>query len=124
MQLACSTATSRAAWRAVLGGLQGAPYGPTDISNKVTADQCDAQLGEFAAALGERTCECGPQQYGAACCGNGCTQSFGNCVFPNHTAWSCFVGDGKGGLGLCNSLVASIGGQGVLCCRGFPANAH
>lgn len=97
------------------------PYGPTDISNKVTVDQCDAQIGAFAAAIGDRTCECGQQQYGAACCGTGCTQSHGNCVFPNHTSWFG-VWDGKGGVGLCNSLIGSILGQGVLCCRGFPAN--
>jgi hypothetical protein len=96
------------------------PYGPTDISNKMTFDQCDAQIGAFAMALGDRTCECGDLQYGAACCGDGCSKSGGDCVFPGHTAWfGTIYSDWH--TALCNSAQASVPGQGVLCCRGFPA---
>jgi hypothetical protein len=93
------------------------PYGPTDISKQVTAEQCAAQPGKYAAAVGDRACDtCNEQAYGAVCCGTACIQGNASCVFPQATAW---FGSVDNRLGMCGGLVASHANQGVLCCRGF-----
>jgi hypothetical protein len=93
------------------------PYGATDLSEKVSVEQCAGQPGKYAAAVGDRACEvCNEQAYGAACCGTACIQGNASCVFPQATAW---FGSVNGRLGLCGGLVAAHPNQGVLCCRGF-----
>jgi hypothetical protein len=94
------------------------PYGPADVSSKITAAECAAQPGEFAMAVGDQRCEpCDITGDGAACCGMICVQQNGSCVFPGETAWFGVI-DGHDNR--CSDIVASyLGFQGVLCCRGF-----
>jgi hypothetical protein len=90
------------------------PYGPTDVSAKITADQCAAQSGEFAMAVGDIACAPCSTASGAACCGSLCIQQGGSCVFPSRTAWFGVI---DGHVNLCSDIIAAYAHQGVLCCR-------
>jgi hypothetical protein len=93
------------------------PYGPADVSSKISAAQCVAQTGEFAMAVGDQQCEpCDITGNGAACCGTICVQQNGSCVFPSQTPWFGVI-DGHDNL--CSDIIADHLSQGVLCCRGF-----
>lgn len=93
------------------------PYGPADVSSKITITDCLAQTGEFAMAVGDQQCDpCDVTGYGAACCGTICVQQNGSCVFPGQTAWFGVI-DGHDNL--CSDIIANHLSQGVMCCRGF-----
>jgi hypothetical protein len=69
------------------------PYGPTDLSGKISNAQCLGETtGSFIAALGDQACEpCSTTGSGPVCCGT-CIQQNGSCVWPNATAWIGQVG--------------------------------
>ncbi len=94
------------------------PYGPTDVSSRLTAAQCNEEPGgEYAIALGDQSCEpCGPGGgSGAACCGANCIQQNGSCIYPNATKW---VGMISGRPNLCGQIQNDFpGSNGVLCCK-------
>ena len=92
------------------------PYGPTEVSSKISASECSAQVGEFAMGVGDQSCEpCSVAGSGAACCGDLCIQQNGSCIFPNQTAWFGVI---DGHVNLCSDVIASYPGfQGVLCCK-------
>lgn len=91
------------------------PYGPTDVSSRVTAEQCLAQPGSYALAVGDQSCEpCSTTGDGAACCGNECVQQEGNCVFAGKTAW---IGVIDGYKNVCGKMEAHYASMGVACCR-------
>jgi hypothetical protein len=88
------------------------PYGPTDVSARATAAECLAQPGSFAIAVGDQRCDpCTVDGDGAACCGNGCVQQNGSCIYPNMTAWVGVIGGHKN---VCTAIESN--GRGVLCC--------
>jgi hypothetical protein len=94
------------------------PYGPADISGKVTADECNAQQGTFAAAIADQRCDvCSDEGGSAACCGSGCMSSGGSCLFAGATKW--FPDSSDGHINKCNAVIAPATGAGVLCCRGY-----
>lgn len=96
------------------------PYGPLEISNKLTVDECDTQPGRFAMALADTECErCtdGVAGTGAACCGVDCVRSNKDCVFERRTSW--FGWDPSGRIGVCGAAQSTGEGQGVMCCRGY-----
>jgi hypothetical protein len=91
------------------------PYGPADVSAKVTADDCLAQNGSFAAAVGDVQCEpCTPSGDGAACCGTTCVQQNGDCIYPDKTAWFGVISNHKN---TCAEIESFNPLGGVLCCR-------
>jgi hypothetical protein len=94
------------------------PYGPQDISGRISVDGCLGQPGEFAAALGDQTCDpCTPSTpgAGAACCGSACIQQNGSCIYPSQTAWFGVIG---GHTNLCGDIIAmDPASRGALCCK-------
>lgn len=65
------------------------PYGPGEISGQASAEECAAQPGAFVAAVGDQFCDpCSEAGDGAACCGDGCVQQNGNCIYPGQTRGS------------------------------------
>jgi hypothetical protein len=94
----------------------GSPlYGPTEISSQATAEECAAQPGAFAAALGDQHCEpCSEEGDGAACCGSECVPQKGNCIYPGATSWFGVLYDHTN---LCGAIESYDVRQGVLCCR-------
>jgi hypothetical protein len=95
------------------------PYSSADITGKVTADECDAQQGTFAAAVGDQSCDpCADTGFSAACCGSGChPNSGGSCLFAKRTLW--FPDSSNGDINTCGAIFTSASGAGVLCCRGY-----
>lgn len=92
-------------------------YGPTEISSQATQEECAAQPGAFAAAVGDQHCEpCGElgTNDGAACCGARCVQQWGNCIYPGLTAWFGVI---DGYKNVCGAIESYYDQQGVLCCR-------
>jgi hypothetical protein len=91
------------------------PYGPTEVSDRVTSEQCLAQPGSYALAVGDQSCEpCSANGDGAACCGNNCVQQNGNCIFAGTTAW---IGVIDGYKNVCGKMEAHYPSMGVACCR-------
>lgn len=91
------------------------PYGPTEISDQVTAEECAAQPGAYVAAVGDQFCEpCSDVGDGAACCGDRCVQQHGSCIFPGATAW---FGVYNGYKNVCGAIESDLVQRGVLCCR-------
>jgi hypothetical protein len=91
------------------------PFGPTEISDQATAEQCAAQPGAFVAAVGDQFCEpCSETGDGAACCGERCVQQNGNCIYPGQTAW---FGVFNGYKNVCGAIESELVQRGVLCCR-------
>lgn len=91
------------------------PYAPTEISEQATADECAAQPGAYVAAVGDQACEpCSEAGHGAACCGNGCVQQNGSCIYPGQTAW---FGVYNGYKNVCGAIESDLAQRGVLCCR-------
>jgi hypothetical protein len=91
------------------------PYGPTDISYRISETQCFAESGEFVAALGDQVCDpCSPSGYGAACCGSGCVQQNGSCIWPGMTAWFGIL---DGHPDLCGDIQNDYSQLGALCCH-------
>ncbi len=90
------------------------PYGPSDVSGKVTVTQCLAQPGAYAMAVGDRSCEpCTLLGSGAACCGATCVQQNGDCIYPAMTAWFGVI---NSHVNLCADIESKSSGRGVLCC--------
>jgi hypothetical protein len=93
------------------------PSGPADLTTRVSHDDCYAQLGRWAAALGDHSCaDCGPSSTGAVCCGDICPQQEGSCLWPGMTGWFGVIND------VINTCSASenphaLPDIGVLCCR-------
>jgi hypothetical protein len=92
------------------------PYGPSDISAKITNAQCISEkTGAYAAALGDQECEpCSAAGFGAICCGTPCVQQNGSCVWADATAW---VGVIAGHDNRCSDVYNSYPStMGALCC--------
>ena len=90
-------------------------YGPKEVSEQASAEECAARPGAFAAAVGDQFCEpCSDSSDGAACCGDGCVQQYGNCIYPGMTAW---FGTINGYKNVCGAIESNFDGRGVLCCR-------
>jgi hypothetical protein len=92
------------------------PYGPTDISAKITNAQCTGEkTGSFVAALGDLECEpCSSAGFGAVCCGTPCVQQHGSCVWADATAWVGVIG---GHNDLCSDMYNTYPNtMGALCC--------
>ncbi len=92
------------------------PYGPTDISAKMTNAQCTAETtGSFLAALGDLECDpCSATGFGAVCCGSTCIQQNGSCVWANATPW---VGEVGTHTNLCSDVYNTYPTVwGALCC--------
>ena len=91
------------------------PFGPTEVSTQATEEECAAQPGAFVAAVGDQICEpCTADGTGAACCGIGCVQQNGSCIYPGMTAWFGVV---NGYVNLCGAIESNSAQRGVLCCR-------
>ena len=91
------------------------PFGPTEVSTQATEEECAAQPGAFVAAVGDQICEpCTADGTGAACCGTGCVQQNGSCIYPGMTAWFGVV---NGYVNLCGAIESNSAQRGVLCCR-------
>jgi hypothetical protein len=91
------------------------PFGPAEVSAQATADDCAAQPGAFAAAVGDQSCEpCTDGGNGAACCGDLCVQQHGSCIYSNMTAW---IGVINGYKNVCGAIESDLAQHGVLCCR-------
>ena len=91
------------------------PFGPAEVSERATAEECAAQTGAFAAAVGDQSCEpCTAAGDGAACCGQGCVQQNGKCIYPGMTAWFGVINQYKN---VCGAIESSLIARGVLCCR-------
>jgi len=91
------------------------PFGPTDVSDQATQEECAAQPGAYAIAVGDQTCEpCTSAGAGAACCGDGCVQQNGSCVYPGMTAWFGMINNY---VNKCGAIESALEGRGVLCCR-------
>jgi hypothetical protein len=99
------------------------PYGSGDIAAKVSADDCDAQPGSFAAAVGDVTCEpCSgaTKAFSAACCGSNCGRAGGSCLFPMRTGWFPDSPAPEYRVNHCGAIaVPDSSAAGVLCCRGY-----
>jgi hypothetical protein len=92
------------------------PYGPIDISAKITNAQCTGETtGSFVAALGDLECDpCSLTGFGAVCCGNPCVQQNGSCVWANATPWVGVIG---GHRNLCSDIINTYPTtMGALCC--------
>lgn len=90
------------------------PFGPTEVSAQLTAEQCAAQSGAYVAAVGDQHCEpCSDAGDGAACCGASCVQQNGSCIFPGMTAWFGVVNNYKN---VCGAIESELAEHGVLCC--------
>jgi hypothetical protein len=92
------------------------PHGPTEISSRANLAECLAQPGAFAAAIGDQACDpCSTEEKGAgaACCGTGCVQQYGSCIYPGMTAWFGVI---DGHVNLCGEIESVSGTRGVLCC--------
>jgi hypothetical protein len=91
--------------------------GPEDLSSRVSHAECYAEKGNWAVALGDHSCtDCGSTSSGAVCCGDGCVQQQGDCVWLDATGWFGVVHDV---INLCSAIAnedPSIH-VGVLCCR-------
>ncbi|MEW5848230.1 MAG: hypothetical protein AB2A00_05420 [Myxococcota bacterium] len=93
-----------------------APQGRCDVSLRVTAEQCANQTGAFVSALGDLSCEeCSPGS-GAVCCGDGCVQQNGDCVWPDATPWYGVI---NGHINTCGDIeqIWTAETRGVMCCR-------
>lgn len=91
------------------------PYGPAEISEQATAEQCAEQPGAYVAAVGDQFCEpCSDVGDGAACCGERCVQQNGSCIYPGQTAW---FGVHEGYKNVCGAIESDLVQRGVLCCR-------
>jgi hypothetical protein len=92
------------------------PYGPTDVSERLTQAQCLSQPGAYAIAVGDQNCEpcASGAGNGAACCGADCVQQNGKCIYPLSTAWFGVI---DGHINGCSSIESRYSGRGVLCCR-------
>jgi hypothetical protein len=89
----------------------------TDITSRIGQADCSAQKGRFAGALGDQSCTpCTELGAGAVCCGDGCIQQQGSCLWPMATAW---FGVRDGVAALCGKLDNPIVSDqlGVMCCR-------
>lgn len=92
------------------------PYGPTDVSAKITNAQCTAETtGSFLAALGDLECDpCSSTGFGVVCCGSACIQQNGSCVWENATPWAGEVGTHTN---LCSDVYNTYPtAWGALCC--------
>jgi hypothetical protein len=91
------------------------PYGPQELSEQATAEECAAQPGAYVAAVGDQFCEpCSAVGDGAACCGDRCVQQNGSCIYPGKTAWFGVV---EGYKNVCGAIESDLVQRGVLCCR-------
>jgi len=72
------------------------PYGAKDITEKLTAAECNLtdENVALAAGIGDKVCtydSCVPDEVptgdGAACCGSYCDQENGSCLYDGYTAW-------------------------------------
>jgi hypothetical protein len=99
------------------------PYGPGDIAGKVTASECEAPMGAFAAAVGDQSCEpCTTDvDFSAACCGTRCgtPRSNSSCLFTSKTRWFPDPNTSGPEINRCAAIVTSASDAGVLCCRGY-----
>lgn len=92
------------------------PYGPTEISAKITNAQCTGEMtGTFLAALGDQECEpCSSTGFGAVACGTPIIQQNGSCVWAHATPW---VGIISGHQNLCSDVYNTYPNtMGTLCC--------
>ena len=91
------------------------PFGPAEVSEQATAEECAAQPGAFVAAVGDQMCEpCSEQGSGAACCGARCVQQNGSCIYPGMTAW---FGVYNNHINRCGDIESNLVQRGILCCR-------
>jgi len=91
------------------------PFGPAEVSEQATAEECAAQPGAFVAAVGDQSCEpCSEQGSGAACCGERCVQQSGSCIYPGRTAW---FGVYNNHINRCGDIESNLVQRGVLCCK-------
>ena len=91
------------------------PFGPAEVSEQATAEECAAQPGAFVAAVGDQMCDpCSEQGSGAACCGQRCVQQNGSCIYPGLTAW---FGVHNNHINRCGDIESDLVQRGVLCCK-------
>lgn len=91
------------------------PFGPSEVSDQATQEECAAQPGAYAIAVGDQSCEpCTTAGAGAACCGDGCVQQNGSCLYPDMTAWFGMINNY---VNKCGAIESALEGRGVLCCR-------
>lgn len=89
-----------------------------DLTSRVGLQDCLAQPGSFAAALGDIACRpCTDQNSaGAVCCGSKCVQQNGNCAWPGQTPWFGVRDGTRQVCGRIENPTVSVE-IGVLCCR-------
>jgi len=93
--------------------------GANEIRYRLSGRECaNLSAGAFVMAMGDQQCEtCGTGGgNGATCCGAGCVQQSGACIWPGQTAWFGVV---DGHVQACGEIEMRwrTDRYGVMCCR-------